>query len=127
MTYSYTWADAGQTALLRDDGNGQTASIPTDPNNRDYAEFLASGAVAKLPSEAPITWDTIRSQRNQLIRDTDWTVLPGATVDQAQWSAYRQILRDLPQTFANSGPESVIWPKAPSTKGPNTPKEVEDT
>ena len=42
MTYAYTWADAEQTGLKRDDG----AIIPTDPANRDYAEFLSSGAVA---------------------------------------------------------------------------------
>jgi hypothetical protein len=114
MTFSYTWADAEQTTLIRDDG----ASIPIDPANRDYAEFLSSGAVAKLPSEAPITWDTIRSQRDQLIRDTDWTMIPGATVDQAQWAAYRQILRDLPQTYTN--PEDVVWPVQPSATGPNT-------
>jgi len=42
MTYTYTWADAEQSALLRDDG----ASIPTDPANRDYAEFLASNETA---------------------------------------------------------------------------------
>ena len=114
MTYTYTWADTEQTILQRDDG----AFIPTDPANRDYAEFLSSGAVAKFSSEAPITWDTIRSQRDQLIRDTDWTMIPGATVDQAQWAAYRQILRDLPQTYTN--PEDVVWPVKPSTTGPNT-------
>ena len=56
----------------------------------------------------------------QLIKDSDWTMIPGATVDQAAWAAYRQVLRDLPQTFAASGPESVIWPTAPSTAGPNS-------
>ena len=117
-TYTYTWADANQTSLKREDTDGNVAFIPTDPANRDYAEFLASGAVAKLPSEAPITWDTIRSQRDQLIRDTDWTMIPGATVDQAQWAAYRQILRDLPQTYTN--PEDVVWPVQPYTTGPNT-------
>ena len=114
MTYTYIWSDAEQTTLLRDDG----AFIPADPANRDYAEFLSSGAVAKLPSEAPVTWDAVRSKRDQLIRDTDWTMIPGASVDQAQWAAYRQILRDLPQTYTN--PEDVVWPVQPSTTGPNT-------
>ena len=48
MTFSYTWADAEQTSLKRDDG----AIVPTDPANRDYAEFLASGATA-APYVAP--------------------------------------------------------------------------
>lgn len=114
---TYTWADAEQTALKRDDG----AFIPTDPDNRDYTEFLSSGATATPYSEPPQTWDTIRAERDQLIRDSDWTMIPGATVDQAQWAAYRQILRDLPQTYSNV--EDVVWPVAPSTSGPNTIEE----
>lgn len=39
---------------------------------------------------------------------------PGATLDQAQWSAYRQQLRDLPQTYANAKLEEIQWPKQPS-------------
>ena len=118
ITFTYTWTNAEQTSLKREDTDGNVAFVPTDPANRDYAEFLAAGAVAESYTEPPITWDTIRSQRDQLIRDTDWTMIPGATVDQAQWAAYRQILRDLPQTYDN--PEDVVWPTQPSTSGPNT-------
>lgn len=114
MSYTYTWADAEQTALKRCDG----AFIPTDPANRDYAEFLASGATATPYSEPPQTWDTIRAKRDQLIRESDWTMVQDTSVDQAQWAAYRQILRDLPQTYTN--PKDVVWPKKPSTSGPNT-------
>ena len=46
MTYTYTWANPDQTTLIREDEHGKTASIPTDPANRDYAEFLSSGATA---------------------------------------------------------------------------------
>ncbi len=46
MIYIYTWANPEQTALIREDGNGKTASIPTDPANRDYAAFLESGETA---------------------------------------------------------------------------------
>ena len=45
---------------------------------------------------------------------------PGATVDQAQWTAYRQTLRDLPQTYAELVRNHVVWPTVPSTSGPNT-------
>ena len=47
-------------------------------------------------------------------------MIPGATVDQAQWSAYRQVIRDIPQTFKDFAPKNVIWPTQPSTAGPNT-------
>ena len=36
------------------------------------------------------TWENIRSKRDYILKSTDWTVTPGCTVDQAQWSAYRQ-------------------------------------
>ena len=52
MTYTYTWALPEKTALSREDENGKVTSIPTDPANTDYAEFLESGATA-APYVAP--------------------------------------------------------------------------
>ena len=66
------------------------------------------------------TWENVRKKRDYLLKSTDWTVTPGSTVDQAQWSAYRQNLRDLPQTYKDKTPDSVAWPVQPSTDGPNT-------
>ena len=100
-----------------------SAFIPTVPGNTDYDEYLAWLAEGNTPLPAEgteVTWDTIRAKRDQLIADSDWTMIPGATVDQAAWAAYRQVLRDLPQTYAATGPESVVWPVKPSTAGPNT-------
>ena len=116
---TYKWINEDQTMLQRGDG----AFVPTDPANVDYLEYLAWLEKGNEPlplEEAPITWDSIRAKRDQIIRDTDWTMTPDASVNQAQWAAYRQILRDLPQTYADSGPESVVWPTAPSTAGPNS-------
>ena len=42
---TYTWANAEQTILSYQDGNS-IVHIPTDPANRHYAEFLASGETA---------------------------------------------------------------------------------
>ena len=69
--------------------------------------------------------EIIRKKRDFLLRTTDWTMTPGCTVDQAAWAAYRQTLRDIPQTYAKAGYGSVVWPIAPSTNGPNTKWEVE--
>ena len=64
------------------------------------------------------SWENIRSKRDYILKSTDWTVTPGCTVDQAQWSAYRQNLRDIPQTYSKL--EDIIWPTKPSTSGPNS-------
>ena len=64
------------------------------------------------------TWENIRKKRDYILKSTDWTVTPGCTVDQAQWSAYRQNLRDIPQTYSKL--EDIIWPTKPSTAGPNS-------
>ena len=45
-TYTYEWTDAEQTTLRRTDAESNVAWVPTDPANRDYAEFLSSGATA---------------------------------------------------------------------------------
>ncbi len=55
-TYTYEWNDAEQTSLKRTDAEGNIACVPTDPGNRDYAEFLSSGQAAAeyvAPPEPP--------------------------------------------------------------------------
>jgi hypothetical protein len=46
MTYTYTWSNAEQSTLKREDADGNVAFVPTDPANRDYSEFVASGDTA---------------------------------------------------------------------------------
>ena len=59
MTFTYTFTDAEESTLKREDEQGNIAFVPTDPANRDYAEFLASGAKAAPyvapPEPAPLT------------------------------------------------------------------------
>jgi hypothetical protein len=98
-------------------GTGEWHHVET---SSEYLAWLKAGNTPEPAPVASVTWDSIRAKRDQIIRDTDWTMTPDASVDQAQWAAYRQILRDLPQTFAKTGPESVIWPTEPSTDGPNS-------
>ena len=52
MTFAYTFADAEGTSLKREDEQGNIAFVPVAEGNRDYAEFLASGAEA-APYVAP--------------------------------------------------------------------------
>ena len=97
------------------------SSIPFDEANTDYQEYLewAKTNTAEAADDT-LTWDDIREKRDQILRNTDWTMTTGATVDQAQWAAYRQVIRDIPQTYKDKTPDDVVWPTQPSTAGPNT-------
>ena len=102
--------------------NGLEVSIPFDEGNTDYQEYLAwveEGHTAEAATST-LTWDNIRTKRDNILQSTDWTMTTGATVDQAQWAAYRQNLRDIPQTYKDKNPDDVVWPTQPSTAGPNT-------
>jgi len=97
--------------------------VPMDVYNRQYAAILKwveEGNTIQDADKEVLTWDSIRATRNQILIDTDWTMTTGATVDQAQWAAYRQVIRDIPQTYKDKTPDDVVWPTQPSTAGPNT-------
>ena len=97
------------------------ASIPFDEGNKDYQEYKLWLADGNTPEAADgLTWDDIRIKRDGILQSTDWTMTTGATVDQAQWAAYRQNIRDIPQTYKDKTPDDVVWPTQPSTAGPNS-------
>ena len=68
--YTYEWSNAEQTNLKRTDAEGNIACIPTDPANRDYAEFLSSGATATAYVEPPAPPEpTTEEKVNRLLSD----------------------------------------------------------
>ena len=105
--------------LMKEDGQ-VIWSIPLEVGNRHYDEYLEWAKTNTVEDADGLTWDDIRSKRNNILRETDWTMTTGATVDQAQWAAYRQVIRDIPQTYSGKTPDDVVWPTQPSTAGPNT-------
>lgn len=58
-----------------------------------------------------LTWDSIRNKRNRLLDESDYTQMPDWPGNKTAWSTYRQLLRDIPQTY--SSPNDVIWPDKP--------------
>ena len=108
------------TSVTLTDGNGVVLNIPFDPDNIDYQAYLEWAKNNTADPVDGLTWDDIRAKRDGILQSTDWTMTTGATVDQAQWAAYRQNLRDLPQTYKDKTPDDVVWPTQPSTAGPNT-------
>ena len=94
--------------------------IPLDESNVDYQEYLEWAKSNTAEDPDGLTWADIRAKRDEILQNTDWTMTTGATVDQAQWAAYRQTIRDIPQTYKDKTPDDVVWPTQPSTAGPNT-------
>jgi len=58
-------------------------------------------------------WDIIRFQRNQILRDSDWTQLsdvPLSSADKVLWATYRQSLRDI---TTQADPDNITWSTTP--------------
>jgi hypothetical protein len=73
-------------------------------------------SVADMDAEAIAAKDaeqakSVRQQRTEKLKDTDWTQVADAPVDKAAWAAYRQELRDI--TAQAGFPWNVTWPTQP--------------
>ena len=89
-----------------------------------HAELLAEQSAGKVivgdseglpqsvtPATPALTWDAVRSKRNALLSASDWTQLADAPVNKDAWASYREVLRDITETFAT--PDAVVWPPKP--------------
>ena len=65
------------------------------------------------PEEVPAEWwaERMRNHRDRLLKESDWTQVNDAPVDQEAWATYRQALRDFPAT----------WTPGPEADFPDTP------
>lgn len=64
--------------------------------------------IAALAVSAAIS---VRSVRNSLLAESDWTQVSDSTADKPAWATYRQELRDI--TEQAGFPHSVTWPTKP--------------
>ncbi len=66
---------------------------------------------AALIAEA---WRLVRQKRDALLLATDYAIMPDyplADAEKTEVTAYRQALRDIPETF--DSPDTVEWPTKP--------------
>lgn len=73
-------------------------------------------SVADMDADAIAATDanqanSVRSQRNRLLTESDWTQVADAPVDKAAWATYRQALRDVP--LQTGFPWDITWPTQP--------------
>ena len=83
-------------------------------NSEEHIAFLASEAEAKASSIAAHDEGIVRSQRNALLAQSDWTQAndsPLANDKKIEWATYRTALRDLP---SNKSWPDVTFPEEPS-------------
>ena len=71
------------------------------------ADMDADAIAAKDAEEAK----SVRTQRNEKLKDSDWTQVADAPIDKAAWAAYRQALRDI--TSQAGFPWTIDWPTNP--------------
>ena len=116
MADSYVFLDASNIEVLIHHDSGSTTTFPKWESESDnlYSERWQQMVSDNItPSDyvaRPATWGRVRSERNQLLRDTDWQASSDRTMSDAE-TTYRQALRDLPST--NSDPTKIVFPDAP--------------
>ena len=92
-----------------------------NPETFEIIEDKRRDIIGKEREELLTTWanneirfalENLRSQRNGLLAASDWTQAADAPVDAKAWAAYRQELRDLPETITDPTAE-IKWPEPP--------------
>ena len=71
------------------------------------AEQMAAYKAQKDAEQAK----AVREDRNQKLKDSDWTQVADAPVEKFSWATYRQALRDV--TTQAGFPWTIDWPVAP--------------
>ena len=64
-----------------------------------YNAWITEWETSSKPLSPDSTLDDLRAYRNELLAQSDWTILPDSPLSaekQAEWKTYRQKLRDLP-------------------------------
>lgn len=69
---------------------------------------------SEIEANTESQWSKIRSQRDKLLANCDWTQLPDVPLleeDKQKWAAYRQELRDVTK---QQDPYNIVWPVEPN-------------
>jgi len=84
--------------------------------NGVYMDLTAEeeAEIAARAEAADLDMNHVRGQRDGQLRASDWTQIGDAALGDhtaEDWQAYRQDLRDLPQTYSRVS--EVVWPTPP--------------
>ena len=95
--------------------------------NGEYIELTAEELqeIEDRRAAADLDFSMIRMDRNNRLRDTDWTQIADAALGDhtaEEWATYRQELRDLPSK--HSKVSEVVWPDDPPTAAAKAAEEA---
>lgn len=89
----------------------ETVVIVTPPRY-DGDRWVVDQTIEPLPETEAAA--NVRSKRNQLLLDSDWTQTADSPVDSAAWAAYRSALRDITENPAFPWLDETDWPYPPT-------------
>jgi len=127
------WANVSNFYLLEDERLRQygwypVRFVPAEKTDNDMVtgqNFVVEGnEVVQYEQIRPKTeeelnrenegyWVGVRSKRNILLQESDWTQLPDSPISSekmVRWQTYRQELRDVTN---QTDPKNIIWPPKP--------------
>ena len=96
----------------------------SDSKDKVYANLVIHDDQYSKPSKASLEsglvqaqddfdWQDVRRKRDALLIDSDYILMPDYPMeDKSDWEAYRQELRDVPESFASA--DLVEFPNEPS-------------
>jgi hypothetical protein len=96
----------------------------SDSKDKVYSNLVIHDDQYSIPSEASLEsglvqaqddfdWLDVRRKRDALLIDSDYILMPDYPMeDKSDWEAYRQELRDVPESFASA--DLVEFPNEPS-------------
>jgi len=75
--------------------------------------LITSASAEEITERENIQWDMVRSERNILLTECDWTQFQDSPISGSkltEWQTYRQSLRDITN---QSNPFEITWPTKP--------------
>lgn len=103
-------AEIESNALTQYIKNNSVKNIPPKPNFECDFDFATESWTPSYEKQ----FQNVKSQRNLLLTNSDWTQIPNNPLTDQQkqdWAVYRQELRDV--TSQSGYPFNVIWPTPP--------------
>jgi len=108
----YFWTDETQQAVIRvDDFGNVVAYFPGDAGYDDAAAQV-TGVAGEITKRKPFTAEEMRAERDKLLAECDYRMVPDAPWNTSAWATYRQALRDV--TLQPGFPDDITWPQTPS-------------